>query len=71
MICELYNKIQYFVDVRILELHSRNKTEVTLLEFVVMILMGLLIALFIAWWFIPIKKIFNLMDNVSFKCDKK
>ncbi len=71
MMCELYNEIQYFVDVRILKLHSRNKTEVTLLEFIIMILVGLITILLISWWLIPLRKMYKLAENTTFKCNKK
>ena len=71
MICEFYNKISKFDAYLFGKCNNGYRTEVSLTDIIFATFYVIILVLFISWWFIPIKKIFNLMDNVSFKCNKK
>lgn len=69
MICELYNKIEKYGS-STFGTQPHYKDEISLTNILCQIMYGIAIIIFVIWWLIPLRKIGEYMDNVTFKCDK-
>lgn len=71
MICELYNRIAKFINGNVFGIYGNySETEVSLTNVIFVITYGTIITLTVVWWYIPIKKLMDYTDNVTFKCNK-
>lgn len=69
VMCELYNKIVKYGS-SISNTCPHYEDEVSLTEVLFAVVYGIFITIFIVWQMIPLKRVSEYMNNVTFKCDK-
>lgn len=70
MICELYNKIEGYLD-NVFDSRPHYVSEVSLTVILCQVFLGIFVTLLFAWWMVPGRIIFNYLDSITFKCGKK
>ena len=70
MICEIYN-LEMKVVAYVFDDSHYPVCRVSLMEFMLSTFFGVLIVLFMSWWFIPLRIVLNKADKINFSCKKE
>ena len=70
MICEIYN-LEMKVVAYVFDDSYCPVCRVSLMEFMLTTYFGVMIVLFMSWWFIPLRLVRNKADKINFSCKKE